>query len=390
MTTVELPSTFYDDAPMAADRTAAMDYLRRPGDVYKAGDLWYLTSYDAVRYAQKHPELFSSARAFDYASAAIHLIPIAIDPPLHARYRRVLDPMFGPKRIDEIEQRLRAQLRAHIDAFAGAGHCDVVADLAVKFPTQALLTLFGLPVDDLPQFMDWVDGFIKNTSINAMANDPTPRQVECSVALFGYLQEHLSIKKANPGNDVLSDVLALTGDDAWSDAEILGMCFLMVLAGLDTVAGTMGFCFFRLAADAELRQRLVNDPALISPFVEEVLRLDGALPIVPRVTTTEVEIAGTVLPADAHVVLLLATANRDGPRADDPNQLHFTDRSTHLGFGGGIHRCLGSHLARRELRLAIEEFHARISDYRLAATPTVVWPAGTVHLKSLLLEFPVN
>ena len=390
MTTVELATTFYDDAPVAENRTAAMEYLRGPGEVYKAGDMWYITSYEEVRFAQKHPELFSSAKAFDSISAVVTMVPIAIDPPAHSHYRRVLDPLFGPKRIDRIEPSLRAQVRAHIDGFADKGACDVVSELAVKFPTQAILTLLGLPLEDLPQFLDWVGGLIKVESINMLANEPTERQLACSIALFEYLQKHVALKRETPGDDILSDILAISGDDAWSEAELLGMCFLLMLAGLDTVTGSIGFCMLELAKDVALRQRLLDDPGLIGPFVEEALRLDGPVPVVPRVTTTDVELAGTVIPAGSHVALVLGTANREGPHSASPHTIELGARVTHLGFGGGIHRCLGSHLARRELRLTIEEFHARIPDYTLAGPPTVMWPSGTIHLSSLPLTFPVG
>jgi len=388
MTTVELPASFYDEAPMRDGRTAVCEYWRQAGDVYRAADLWYITSYEGVRYAQTHPELFSSAHAFDAISAAIKLIPIAIDPPQHVKYRRILDPMLGPKRMDQLEDDLRAQVRAHIDAFADKGQCDVVADLAVKFPTQAILTLFGLPQEDLPQFLEWVAGIIKNTSVNSIAGAPTDRQVECSLELVGYLQEHITRKRAQPCGDMLSNILALSGEDAWTDAEILGLCFLFVLAGLDTVTGAIGFCMLNLALDNALRARLIENPTLIASFVEEVLRLEGPVPVVPRVTTADVDIAGTVIPVGARVLLVLATANRETVRSGNAHQINLAEKTGHLAFGGGIHRCLGAHLARRELRLTIEEFHSRIPEYRLAGSPTVVWPSGTIHLKSLPLVFP--
>ncbi|WP_319453535.1 MULTISPECIES: cytochrome P450 [unclassified Mycobacterium] len=390
MTTVELASTYYDEAPVAENRTAAMKYLRDPGEVYRAGDMWYITSFEGVRYAQTHPEVFSSAKAFDAISATITMIPLAIDPPAHRHYRRMLDPLFGPKRIDRIESSLRAQVRTHIDEFADTGTCDVVADLAVKFPTQAILTLLGLPLEDLPRFLDWIAGMIRVESVNMLANEPSERQLASSLALFEYLQKHVALKRATPADDMLSDILAMSGDDAWSEPEILGMCFLMVLAGLDTVTGAIGFCMLELAQNTALRQRLLDDPGLISPFVEEMLRLDGPVPMVPRVTTRDVEVAGTLIPAGSHVALLLGTANREGPHSADLHTIDLAARATHLGFGGGIHRCLGSHLARRELRLTIEEFHARIPDYTLAGTPSVRWPSSTIHLTSLPLQFPVG
>jgi cytochrome P450 len=387
MTTVELPSSFYDDAPVTENRTAAVEYLRGPGEVYLAGGMWYITSHEGVRYAQTHPDVFSSARAFDAISWGITMIPLAVDPPAHSHYRRVLDPLFGPKLIDSIESSLRAQVRAHIDAFADKGACDVVADLAVKFPTQAILTLLGLPLEDLPQFLGWVNGLIQVESVNVLDNAPSNHQITCATQLFAYLQEQVELKRQAPGDDILSAILTISGDDAWTDAEILGMCFLLMLAGLDTVTGAIGFCMLELAKDTALRQRLLADPALISPFVDEVLRLDGPVPMLPRVTTADVEIAGTVIPAGSRVALVLSTANREGPHSASPHAIDLGARATHLGFGSGIHRCLGSHLARRELRLTIEEFHARIPHYSLAGAPTVKWPSGTIHLTSLPLEF---
>ncbi len=389
MTTTEMPDTYYGAAPLQDGRTAAMEYLRRPGPVYRCGSTWFITSYDGVRFAQKNPDLFSSAKAFDGVANAIRMIPLAIDPPKHADYRRVLDPMFGPKRMEAMDADLRAQLRGHIDAFAPSGRCDVVADLSYKFPTQAILTLFGLPLEHLPQFLEWTYGIIKDREVGSLdAETASPRVIECSIALFGFLAEQLEIKRSHPGEDMLSSILALDGDEAWSDEEILGLCFLIVLAGLDTVTGAIGYSMLNLATNPELRQRLIADQSLIAPFVEEVLRLDGLVPGVPRRTTQDVEVEGVLIPADSPVLLMLGTANREVPSAADaPNEMNLNAKPTHLGFGGGIHRCLGSHLARRELRLTVEEFHARIPEYRLAGEAHTLWPAGTLGLEALPLEF---
>jgi cytochrome P450 len=384
MTTTELPETFYADTPIPSGRAAAVEYLQRPGPVYRVGPLWLITSYEGVRYAQTHPDLFGSAKAFDGVANAIQMIPIAIDPPKHAAYRRVLDPMFGPKRMAAMDADLRAQLRGHIDAFAPLGRCDVVADLSYKFPTQAILTLFGLPLEHLPTFLGWVTGIVKGADIASLGQETSQSVIDCSMALFGFLAEQLEIKRSHPGDDMLSNILAFDGDDAWTDAEILGLCFLIILAGLDTVTGAIGFSLLALANDPALRHRLIADASLIPPFIEEMLRLDGPVPGVPRVTTADVEVEGVHIPANSHVMLMLFTANREGPHA---HEIDLTTKPTHLAFGGGIHRCLGSHLARRELRLTIEEFHARIPDYRLAGEATVLWPAGTFGLESLPLEF---
>jgi cytochrome P450 len=171
------------------------------------------------------------------------------------------------------------------------------------------------------------------------------------------------------------------------------MCFLFVLAGLDTVTAMIGFTLQHLAGDPELRQRMIADPTLVSPVIEEVLRLEQPAPTTPRVTTEDVEVCGTLIPAGSQVTLCLGTANRDPgrfPHSDeiDPAQAD----SGHLAFGGGIHRCLGSHLARRELRIIVEEFLRLIPDFEVAPgeEPEIVWPSGTFHLKSLPLVFPTG
>ncbi|MCX5042687.1 cytochrome P450 [Aldersonia sp. NBC_00410] len=383
-----LPRSYYDDAPMAPNRAAAIEYLRRPGDVYRAGDVYYITSREGVRFAQTHPEIFSSAKAFDGLSAMIQLIPIAVDPPEHAQYRKVLDPFFGPRRMRELEDGLRADVRAHIDAFAPTGHCEAMTDLARKFPTQAILTLLGLPHADLPQFLDWVDGIFHSDTASQANGEPNTRQMECSLALFGYLQDKIAHKRTHPDDALISSVLAITGDEAWTDEQMLGMCFVLVLGGLDTVTGAIGFCLLRLAEDPVLRHALIADPSRIPLFIEEVLRLDGPAQMVPRMTTEDVEVAGTLIPAGMQVALVLGTANREGLRANDFDVPDLGERISHLAFGGGIHRCLGAHLARTELRLMLEEFHARIPDYTIAGTPTLSWPAASVSLQTLPLEFP--
>jgi cytochrome P450 len=165
---------------------------------------------------------------------------------------------------------------------------------------------------------------------------------------------------------------------------------LLTLAGLDTVTAEIGFLLLHLAKDGDLRRRVVADPGLITPLVEEVVRLEPAAPVQPRITTTEVEVAGVRIPEGKLVNLVVAAANRDPARFPSPDtvDLGASDRG-HFGFGGGVHRCLGSHLARRELRLTIEEFHKRVPDYQLApgADPLVVWPSGTLHLVDLPLVF---
>jgi cytochrome P450 len=380
----------YDDAPMETDRTDGWRFIREGGDVFQSKDgVWYLTSPEAVQFAHRNPKIFSSASAFDGLMSPVPLIPIAIDPPDHKRFRRILDPMLAPRVIDEMQDELRMQVRELIGAFADKGSCDVVADLGRLYPTQVFLTLFGLPVSDRDQFIGWAETIVEGGEVDGGL--PGPEVIEAATLLFGYLQGFIQEKRENPGEDMLSRVLALDGEDAWTDEEVLGLCFLFTIAGLDTVTSAIGFLMLHLSRRPDLRHEIARDDSVIDRVIDEVLRLELPAPTTPRVTTQDVEVCGKLIPAGSRAALVLATANRDVSRFPAGNEIDLDPANRgHLSFGGGIHRCLGSHLARRELRLVVEEFHKAIPDYEVVSgvEPKVVWPSGTLHLSSLPLEFP--
>jgi cytochrome P450 len=186
---------------------------------------------------------------------------------------------------------------------------------------------------------------------------------------------------------MLTQLIHDTEDGGMDDNEILGLCFMFVLAGLDTVTSAVGFSLAKLAADTDLRHRISADFSLIPAFIEEILRVDGPVPFAPRVTTEEVEVAGRVVPKDTRVMLSYGSADRDPRRYDDADEVKLDDKVVHFAFGRGPHRCLGSHLARLELRLILEEWHTRIPEYTLAGgEPQVPWPTGTMALQSVPLN----
>lgn len=165
------------------------------------------------------------------------------------------------------------------------------------------------------------------------------------------------------------------------------------MAGLDTVAAAIGFAMRNLALKPELRRSLIADPALVAPFIEETLRFEPPAHLVTRITTQDVDVCGVRIPKGETVSLYLGTANRDPNRYPDPDDFDLAHSDIgHLTFGGGIHRCLGSHLARRELQLVIEEFHKAIPEYQVTPgfEPEVKWPAATIRLASLPLKFPTT
>jgi cytochrome P450 len=379
------------EAPMATSRTDGWAYFRSGGDVFESMGIYFFTSAEAVQFAHHHPEIFSSAKAFGMIGSPVPMIPLAVDPPDHRRYRRVLDPMFAPRVVNTMETELRRQVGELIDAFVDRGSCDVMADVARLYPTQVFLTLFGMPLEDRGRFMAWVR--VINDEVNITGGEQSERHKQATSELFAYVQDFAERKREAPGDDVLSRVLALEGDAAWSDEEILGFCYLFVVAGLDTVTGAIGFVMLHLASDVELRRKVVADPDLAGRAIEEILRLELSAPMTPRFVTEDVEVCGHHIPQGSLVQLVLGAANRDPERFACPNEVAVDEADrAHLAFGGGIHRCLGSHLARRELRLVVEEFHKRIPDYGIApgAEPAITWPAGTFALQSLPLVWPTT
>lgn len=383
------------DVPMARDRTEGFRYVSAAGDVVHSAEdnSWFLTSEEAVRFAQRHPELFASHGATTAGGAIpIPLVPVGTDRPDHTRYRKILDPMFSPRVINAMEDDLRGQVRDLIAAFADKGECDVVADVARYYPAQVFLTFFGLPLSDRDQLINWVETILDNSTGVGTAEGAPPAAV-ATKELLGYVMSYIDKKRAEPSDDVLGRILALEGDEAWSLEELLGFVFVFIVAGLDTVAAAIGFTMRHLAMHPELRRQIIAEPEMIGAVVEEMLRLEPPAPGVTRITTQDVEVCGVTIPKGESVVLYMGTANRDPARYNDPDNFDLAHSDLgHMTFGGGIHRCLGSHLARRELRLVVEEFHKQIPEYEIAPgyQPEVKWPSGTIRLASLPLKFPTT
>jgi cytochrome P450 len=283
----------------------------------------------------------------------------------------------------ELLPSLQKQAVDIIDTVANKGECEVVGDIAIPYPSQVFLTLFGLPLEDRDRLIAWKD------SVIALADSPSLEGADLTPALelFGYLTEAINARRADPGRDILSQLL--TGDDALDDAEAIGLSYLFVLAGLDTVTAAMSAALLELARNPGLRDTLRDDPDQMSVFVEEIVRLEPPAPLLPRVTTAEVTIGNITLPADTQVRLCIGAINRDDSDEISANHVVMDGKvHRHWGFGGGPHRCLGSHLARMELTLIVGEWLQRIPEFSLVPgyEPEIVFPANTYGLDRLPLK----
>ncbi|TPG36621.1 cytochrome P450 [Mycolicibacterium hodleri] len=369
---------------MRFDRKAGCDALRDVGPVVLVNGWYHLTRREDVLHALRTPEVYSSKKAFDMLGSPLPLVPISIDPPDHTRYRKILQPFFSPNALSGMLDSLRGQAIDIIDNVAAKGECDVVTDVAVPYPSQVFLTLYGLPLADRDKLVAWKDAVIE------LSDKPTTEGADLTPALelFGYLTEAINHRRENPGPDILSQLM--TGDGALNDAEIMGLSYLFVLAGLDTVTAAIGFALWRLARNPELQAQLRADPEQVKVFIEDVIRLEPAAPFMPRVTTTPITVGGIVLPADTPVKLCVALVNRDGSDDTSTDDVVMDGKlHRHWGFGGGPHRCLGSHLARMELTLVIKQWLKRIPEFEIqpGANPQIEWPANVYALTGLPLRW---
>jgi cytochrome P450 len=381
--TLGAPELTFASLPMAADRGVGWKTVRDAGRVVYIDGWYYLSHREDVLAALRNPELFSSKKAFDVLGSPIPLVPISFDPPEHTRFRKILQPFFSPHTLKEVLPSLQKQALELVDEIAKRGECEAVADVAIPYPSQVFLTLFGLPLEDRDRLIGWKD------SVIALAESPSLEGVDLTPALelLAYLTEAVNERRGNPGPDILSQVLG--GDDPLDDTEVMGLSFLFVLAGLDTVTAAMSSALLELARNPELRATLREDPEQMSVFVEEIVRLEPPAPMLPRVTTAEVTIGDITLPADTQVRLCVAAINRDDSDEISTNDVVMDGKvHRHWGYGGGPHRCLGSHLARMELTLVLDEWLKRIPEFSVADgyEPHIIFPAQTFALERLPLK----
>jgi cytochrome P450 len=318
-----------------------------------------------VRHVLSHPDVFSSGFDAVRIGQVRPLIPLQIDPPQHRNYRKLLDPIFAPRQIVHLEERTRALVRDLIAAVADQGGCNFHTAVAEPLPTTVFLQLLGLPVSRAREFLDLKDGIIRPP-----VTDEAERQAYMSdvgTRIYAVLQEAIDERVEERGDDFLSMFLDAEVDgERLTNDDVLDIGYLFFLAGLDTVTASLDCMLSYLARHPDQRRRLVDDPAVIPHAVEEMLRWETPVQGVVRVATEDTEIAGCAVPQGRIVSVMLGSANTDERAWVDVDSVDFDrDENRHIAFGGGAHRCLGSHLARMELRVALEEWHRAIPDYRI-------------------------
>jgi cytochrome P450 len=320
-----------------------------------------------------------------------------IDPPDHTRLRRLVSKAFTPRRVAEFEPRVQQLTDRLIDSFAGRGSADLIHEFAFPLPIYAICDLLGVPAEDQDDFRDWAGMMIRH------GGGPRGGVARAVKRMRGYLAELIHRKRAalaerpEPGEDLISGLIrASDHGEHLTENEAAAMAFILLFAGFETTVNLIGNGTYALLRNPGERARLQGalhrgDTALLGTAVEELLRYDGPVELATwRFATTELAIGGTVIPAGDPVLVVLAAADRDPARFAGPDVLDLARRDNpHLGFGHGIHYCLGAPLARLEGRSALATLLGRLPDLELAAAPDDLRWRGGLIMRGLR-ELPVR
>ena len=365
------------------------DLIDMGGVVVPVEGFTVVASRAAVDEVLRDPATFTSRDIVQLGNVR-PLIPLSVDPPEHKKYRRILDPLFAPKRMDEIEDDVASRVNHFIDAFVDRGSCHFTDELAVPFPSAVFLGLMGLPWEELDTLLRLKDGIMRPGGGGLGPEEEMRIRAETGTEIYAYFDAILDERQEHPEEDILTGFLGAEVDgEKLTREEILDICFLFLIAGLDTVTDSLTCFFAYLGRHPAHRQQIVADPSVIPKAVEEMLRWETPVAGTARLATSDSVVTGCPVAAGSLVFVSIGAANVDPAEFEASSEVRF-DREVnrHLAFGGGVHRCLGSHLARRELRVALREWHSRIPDYEVRPGLELEYPPGLRMVQNLELVWP--
>jgi cytochrome P450 len=356
----------------------------------RRGGAWLLTTYADVTEAAHDVERFSSLEVGVIATEEepddllpYGLPPISSDPPLHTWTRRLLLPWFSHSRVEAYEAMTRDLCQGLIESFIGSNDADAAADYAQQIPVRVIAKILGVPEELSETFTGWVRDVLE------FADEPD-RVKRGGDGILGFLIEHLQLRKDHPQDDLISELAHTSHDgELLEDTLVLGIAGLVLIAGIDTTWSAIGSALWHLARHPDDAARLVAEPELMTSAIEEFLRAYSPVTMA-RVVRVDAEFKGCPMAAGDKLLMNFPSANRD-PAAFERAGEVVLDRAhnRHVAFGTGIHRCAGSNLARMELRVAVEEWLARIPTFRLADDAMVTWAGGQVRgPRSIPVVFP--
>jgi cytochrome P450 len=337
-----------------------------------------------------HADQFTASGVIEMGNVR-PLIPISIDGPEHAVYRRLLEPLFAPTKMDALVPLMVARMNELIDEIVDDGRCDYVASIAARFPSYTFLGMLGMPLGDFDDLVDMKDGIMHPHRTTSDPVEIVQIQAAAAQRIYDYYDAALDDRSRSPKDDLLTELLHVSIDGrSLVREEALDICFNLMMAGLDTVTGALGCCMAYVAQHPEHRRQIVDDPSIVPDAVEELMRWESPVNGIFRRAATDGELLGCPVRRGDAVNATLGAANIDPIEFPEPFTVDFSRRpNRHLAFGKGMHRCLGSHLARRQLRVALAEWHARIPEYEMVSGQTLVYGSPTRMVEHLELQWAV-
>jgi cytochrome P450 len=348
--------------------------LREEQPVYRHPEAgWFaLSRFEDVRAAACDPQTFSS-EGTDISQGILPMIQM-LDPPRHDALRALVSKAFTPRRVEGLEPRIREIARGLVDAFAARGEADLLADFARHLPSLVIGELLGVPAERRERFLHYTEALVE--AIPGGGGEAGRRHP--ALGIYREFAELLAARRGERRDDLMSALLDAEIDGRrLTDEELLGFCFVLIVAGNDTTTNLIANGAVLLADHPDQRKLLAQAPGRIPDAVEEMLRCETPAQALPRVARREVALHGRTIPQGSLVRLVWAAANRDPREFADAERFDVTRQiPRHLAFGQGIHFCLGANLARLEARVAFEELLARLPEYRLRERPgwrTSIW-----------------
>ena len=367
-------------------------HLRDEAPAYFDEDLgfWALSRHADVRAAVHDWQTYSSAQGItlETTSDATEPMIIEMDPTHHTQLRALVSRAFTPRRVSALEEPCRSLARKLADGFVSTGRCDAISDFAAILPMAVISWMLDIPDANQDQLRAWSDAMLHREPGDP---DVTPAGIEGATNLFLYFDELVAARRRDPGDDLVSVLIeAEENGERLTHNEVLGFCFLLIIAGTETTTKLIGNALSCLWRFPEQRSRVLADRDLVASAVEEALRFDGATQAMARTLTRDVELHGRTMDAGRKVLLLFGAANRDERFWGSTVDTFDLERDTtgHLAFGHGIHFCLGAAVARLEARVALEELLWRMPDYEVVESGLERVHSGNVRgFTHLPLEF---
>lgn len=347
-------------------------------DVSPMGNMWHLTKHEDALFGLRHPDIFSNEGATPFPrdpNDYFYFIPIEIDPPHHRKYRNIVDPVFSPQGVLKLEQMIRQRANDLIDAIeakvAAGETCEFTEDFGRPLPVSVFLDIMGLPQSMRDTFVSWAMDLLHSNDRAIMG--------QAMHSITTYLKEAIAEKKANPDDGVVSLIAhSAPGGVPLSEKEIFGFVCFLFIGGLDTVFATLNNIWLYLAQNPGIRREIIDRPQDIDKVVEELLRR-WSVTFSGRVLDKDHEMRGVQMKKGDRVTFILPSCNFDPEVFPDPLTVDFDrPRKTILAFTVGVHSCMGGHLARLEVKIALQEWLKRIPEFELKSGTHVEYRPGGV------------